>query len=56
MNNLATSRWALGDLQGAHDLHEQTLTGRRRLLGDGHPDTLISMNNLAELHRELDEL
>ena len=31
----------------ARDLQEQTLAARRRLLGDEHPDTLCSMNNLA---------
>ncbi len=29
---------------------EQALAIRRRLLGEGHPDTLLSMNNLALLH------
>jgi hypothetical protein len=36
-----------GDLQGARDLHEQVLDAYRRVLGDEHPDTLNSMNNLA---------
>jgi hypothetical protein len=56
MNNLAETRRGLGDLQGARDLHEQTLAGYRRVLGDDHPDTITSMNNLAAVRRELEEL
>jgi hypothetical protein len=56
MNNLAETRWALGDFDGARQLHEQTLTGYRRLLGDDHPNTLMSMNNLAAVRQELEEL
>jgi Tetratricopeptide repeat len=40
MNNLAAVLADLGDLQGAHAVHEQVLDGRRRVLGDDHPDTL----------------
>jgi hypothetical protein len=40
-----------GDSRSARDVHEQVLDARRRLLGDGHPDTLSSMNNLAETLR-----
>ena len=56
MNNLAETLRALGDLQGARDLHEQALTGRRQVLGDDHPDTLRSMHSLAAIKRELDGL
>jgi Tetratricopeptide repeat len=56
MNNLAATRRALGDLDGARQLFEQALAGRRRVLGDDHPDTLTSMRSLAEVSRELDEL
>ncbi|MGH4010231.1 MAG: hypothetical protein ACRDTH_19085 [Pseudonocardiaceae bacterium] len=31
----------------AHDLNEDTLTRKRRMLGEDHPDTWISANNLA---------
>lgn len=55
MHHLAGTRRALGDLQGARQLHEQTLAGRRRILGDDHPDTLASMSKLAEVRRKLDE-
>jgi hypothetical protein len=36
-----------GDLDNAADLEEQVLVTRRRVLGEEHPDTLISMSNLA---------
>jgi hypothetical protein len=54
MNSLAEIRRALGDLQGAHDLHEQTLSARRRVLGNDHPDTLSSMEKLAVVRRKLE--
>jgi hypothetical protein len=53
MSNLAITRYELGDLQGAYDLLEKALAGRRRMLGDSHPDTLTSMSNLARVRREL---
>ena len=56
MNNLAEIRRALGDLQGAHNLHQQALTGFRRVLGDNYPSTLQSKVNLAQVRRELEEL
>jgi tetratricopeptide (TPR) repeat protein len=45
-----------GQYRQALTLNEQVLTGRRRLLGDDHPQTLASMNNLAETRRELGDL
>ena len=37
--------------QQARTLDEDTLARRRRVLGDGHPDTLISANNpAADVH------
>jgi hypothetical protein len=39
MNSLAETNRALGDLQAARNLHEHTLAGYRRVLGDDHPDT-----------------
>lgn len=55
MNNLAGTLRAQGDLAGARSLEEQVLTVRRRVLGEEHPDTLISMNNLAFTLWHLDE-
>ena len=37
----------MGDYQQARTLDEDTLTRSRRVLGDDHPDTLTSANNLA---------
>jgi tetratricopeptide (TPR) repeat protein len=45
-----------GQYQPACKLHEQALAGRRRVLGDDHPDTLSSMNNLAVDRRILGDL
>jgi tetratricopeptide (TPR) repeat protein len=56
MNNLATTRRSLGDLQGVQELLEQVLDASRRLLGPEHPDTLESMNKLAETRHDLGEL
>jgi hypothetical protein len=53
MNNLAETRPILGDIDGARELFEQALAGRQRVLGDDHPDTLASMNNLAAVRRDL---
>ena len=36
-----------GDFSGAQNVHEQVLCIQRRLLGEEHPDTLITMGNLA---------
>ncbi len=37
---------ALGEYQQARVLDEDTLARRRRVLGDDHPDTRASINNL----------
>ena len=47
MHNLASTLRDQGDHAGAQQLHERVLETMRRVLGDEHPDTLISMNNLA---------
>ncbi len=52
MNNLAATLKDLGDASGARELHEAALAGRRRLLAEEHPDTLISMHNLACLQED----
>jgi Tetratricopeptide repeat len=44
---------ALGEHQRARDLDENTLTRRRRVLGDDHPSALGSANNLARDLRAL---
>jgi hypothetical protein len=56
MSHLAETRRSLVDLHGARELHEQTLAAHRRMLGEDHPDTLASMDNLETMHRGLEEL
>ena len=46
---------ALGEHEQARALDEDTLTRRRRVLGDDHPDTLASASNLAADLRALGE-
>jgi tetratricopeptide (TPR) repeat protein len=45
-----------GQYRQALHHHMQALAGRRLLLGENHPDTLESLNDTAEAHRELGEL
>jgi hypothetical protein len=40
---------AQGDLAGARQLHERALAIREKALGPDHPDTAISLGNLAVL-------
>ena len=46
-NSLAVGYSAVGRIEDAIRLHEQTLEARERVLGPEHPDTLESRNNLA---------
>jgi hypothetical protein len=48
--------WHHGQYRQALALNEQALATRQRVLGDDHPDTLTSMNNLAAVRQELGEL
>ena len=48
MNNLAASYTALGRHAEALKLREETLALRKAKLGPDHPDTLMTMGNLAE--------
>ncbi len=50
MNNLAVAYSKVGRLGDALPLDEETLKRRRAKLGPDHPDTLISMNNLARTY------
>ena len=40
-------------MEAARDLHQRTLDIFRRVLGDEHPNTLTSMNNLAAIEAEM---
>jgi tetratricopeptide (TPR) repeat protein len=55
-HNLAADLRALGELERARELDEDTLARRRRILGDDHPNTLQSASGLAIALRELGEL
>ena len=46
----------LGELQAARDLAADTLDRCRRVLGEDHPTTLVSANNLVAVLRDLGEL
>jgi TIR domain/Tetratricopeptide repeat/NB-ARC domain len=48
--------WSRGQYRQALPLGEQALAARRRVLGDDHPDTLYSMNNLAQTRHALGDL
>jgi len=56
MEDLAETRWVIGDLQVSRELHEQTLAGYRQLYGDDDPHTLHAMNNLAATLSDLGDL
>jgi hypothetical protein len=43
-------------VRAARDLQQDTLARRRRVLGEDHPHTLLSANNLAIALRELGEV
>jgi tetratricopeptide (TPR) repeat protein len=56
LNQAAVYLWNRGQYRQALKLLEQALAGFRRVLGDDHPTTLTSMNNLTEVRRQLGEL
>eukprot|EP00957_Ditylum_brightwellii_P181712 13842890-Ditylum_brightwellii.AAC.1 len=47
MNNLALAIKDQGKCKEAEKLHHQCLEARKTLLGEAHPSTLKSTNNLA---------
>ncbi|KAI1506280.1 hypothetical protein F5X99DRAFT_129304 [Biscogniauxia marginata] len=49
--NIAQSYYILGKYNKAEQMHRQTLELRERVLGKEHPNTLISINNLAKVLR-----
>jgi tetratricopeptide (TPR) repeat protein len=56
LNKAAYYLWSRGQYRQARELLERSLTVRRRVLGDDHPDTLSSMNSLAATRRSLGDL
>jgi tetratricopeptide (TPR) repeat protein len=56
MNSLARSLDDVGRIREALELYEETLKLRKAKLGLDHPDTLISMNNLAERYIAVEQV
>ena len=52
MNSLGCLLRKQGELHEARRLHEETLELYRRVLGPEHPDTLNSMDSLANVHAD----
>ena len=52
MNNLGSLYKQQGKYTEAEELYIKALAARRRQLGDDHPDTLISIYNLADLYQQ----
>jgi CHAT domain-containing protein/Tfp pilus assembly protein PilF len=52
-NSQVVTLYRKGDFRHAIRFAEQAANIRRRLLGDQHPDTATSLNNLAEVYRSL---
>ena len=48
--------YAKGDLAAAESLYREALEVQRETLGDRHPDTLISMDNLGVLLQDTGDL
>jgi hypothetical protein len=55
LDRAATYLHARGEPRPARTLDEDTLTRRRRVLGEDHPDTLASAHNLARVLSALGE-
>ena len=49
MNNYAILLEKTGRMEEAEGMYRQVLEGRRKVLGEEHVDTLMSMNRLAAL-------
>jgi hypothetical protein len=56
LHNMGMYLRSRGQNRQALTLDEQAVAGRRRILGDDHPDTLVSMNSLAVDHRGMGDL
>lgn len=49
LNNQAALCFAQGQDARAEELYQRALTMRQQLLGEEHPETVQTLNNLAEL-------
>lgn len=54
-NNLAAALRALGEIEAARQLSEDTLVRARRIFGDDHPRTRKAADNLASTRRLVSE-
>ena len=52
MGNLASIYWNQGRLKDAEVLEVMVMEKRKELLGEDHPDTLLSMGNLAMTYQK----
>ncbi|EGD74241.1 mbre TPR repeat protein [Salpingoeca rosetta] len=55
LNNLGSTFQHMGDYARALEYHERTLAIRRKVLGEGHPQTATSYTNIGALYLETDE-
>lgn len=56
LHQAAVYLWSRGQNRQARPLQEYALAGLRRVLGDDHPNTLHSLNDLAAIRRDLGDL
>jgi len=52
MGNLAALLARTGDREGAIRLLRKCLAGRRKVLGENHPDTVAAAENLSKLEEQ----
>lgn len=50
LSNIVVTLFEARELDSAVPLGEQVWQARKEILGDDHPDTLVSMSNLAMLY------
>jgi uncharacterized protein HemY len=55
VNDLGVLYLAQGKYQQAEAMFNEALAGRRRALGDDHPDTLASMLGLVDAYQRQDK-
>jgi hypothetical protein len=53
MSNLAETLWAEADHVGALQLFRESLAGRRKVLGEDHPDSVATAEFLKRLETRL---
>ncbi len=56
MNNLADIYQTQGKLILAKELYEKSFELLKKVLGEKHPDTIMSLNNLASIYHDIGQL